>query len=289
MKRPLIVIDTLTVMHMAFDLRRHPITKQVLHKLPNKARDQKCLDTKNLYESGYMFPELLKQEPEILWVGDDKSEPYWRHLEYRRLEAEGKITHTSKGKPSGYKGGRDSCPYQQWIAKRLYSYTKAWTVPGYEADDLAAAVVATADRPVYLITIDTDWMQLVSDQVTWVCVKGHPPGVRSLANFSIWFDRKLEKAGKKIREQLDTSNPKDIVTWKVLAGDSSDNLPKGTPRHMFDLLEPRSDMKLWEHMDVPLTVRQRAVPVKKDDGLARNNWIIENDGRLPTPVYPEIG
>jgi hypothetical protein len=281
-------------MHCAFNLKRHPITKEVMSKLPNKERDLRCKQTAALYATAYYLSNLLTPEaiaeqglPDVLWVGDDKSEPYWRHAEYWRLLEAGEIKHSARSKQRGYKGGRNSCPYQQWLTKRLYKYTNAWTIPGYEADDVAAAVVKTcsADRKVYLLTVDTDWMQLINENTTWVCVKGFEPPIRTLENLPAWFQPKLDKGSAKVREQLDASKPTDIITWKVLTGDSSDNLPKGTPRYMFDLLEPKAGHKLWELLDVPALVASKQNPVNADSGVLKNEWVLENDGILPTPVY----
>jgi hypothetical protein len=224
--------------------------------------------------------------PQILWVGDDKTAPYWRHKEYWDLLEAGEIIHSAKKQQRGYKGGRNSCPYQQWIAKRLYKATDSWTVPGYEADDLAAAVVKTCtDRQIYLLTIDTDWMQLINEYTTWVCVKGFHPPIRSLETLPVWFQAKLDKESKKVQNQLNSSNPKDIVKWKMLTGDSSDNLPKGTPQHMFDLLEPRPEHRLWDTLDIPSIVAARQLEVNIDNGALRDDWILSNEGHLPTPVY----
>jgi 5'-3' exonuclease len=159
-------------------------------------------------------------------------------------------------------------------------------VPGYEADDLAAAVVKTCtDRQIYLLTIDTDWMQLINEYTTWVCVKGFHPPIRSLETLPVWFQAKLDKESKKVQNQLNSSNPKDIVKWKMLTGDSSDNLPKGTPQHMFDLLEPRPEHRLWDTLDIPSIVAARQLEVNIDNGALRDDWILSNEGHLPTPVY----
>ena len=39
-------------------------------------------------------------------------------------------------------------------------------------------------------------------------------------------------------------HPKNLADWKVLAGDKGDNLPAGSPKCLFDLIEPHSEYNI---------------------------------------------
>jgi hypothetical protein len=81
---------------------------------------------------------------------------------------------------------------------------------------------------------------------------------------------------------INTSYPvslRDIVTWKSLCGDVSDNLPASTPRHFIDLINPPEEFNLantgfnWESFVKPVTDNL-------DDVM---DYWLENYGNPPTP------
>jgi 5'-3' exonuclease, N-terminal resolvase-like domain len=153
-----------------------------------------------------------------------------------------------------YKAGR-SLPVYSFTKMRDYTYkviTEAkWTMlakKGYEADDCAAAVVQVNSElsdnqrnRIILLTIDSDWMGLVSEDVMWYCMTGFYPRVRSdLFSCNVWANKRLG---------VNLKSFKDLWVIKGDQGDKSDNLPasNGTLLPVIDLLNPPDEHKLWLH------------------------------------------
>lgn len=195
------------------------------------------LDTK--IAGGYWRTEYLKQ-PEV----------------YQNIPAK-KATKKNPAKmmtePVAYKGGRKFPDHSFTKLKHtMTSITEErgynmLAMPGYEADDLAAAVVminSMREDPhnIILATVDADWMGMISDQVTWFCTTGYTPRVRhSMEQVNSWAERRL---GKTLLE------PSDIWAVKAVQGDKSDNLPPGSPIEVIDLFNPPEEHKLWNNAHV---------------------------------------
>lgn len=83
---------------------------------------------------------------------------------------------------------------------------------GYEADDLAAAVVnaGKSDDEFLLVTVDADWLQLLRSNVNVLQLKTNQ-------NHVMWTDEIFFKVWGFI--------PRLLVDYKALLGDGSDNIP----------------------------------------------------------------
>lgn len=163
--------------------------------------------------------------------------PYWRS---RTL---------SRNYGTVYKGTRaersdGKKKFLQTFAKLAGAITKGH----YEADDLIAEYVRThPEEKICILTIDSDLIQLAKDNVTWFCCKGFFPQVRSESNgnLEVWLSKKFHKLSKKKIGHLDPSKASSIVEWKVIYGDSSDNIPAGEgSRILIDLNYPVQDLSL---------------------------------------------
>jgi hypothetical protein len=197
---------------------------------------------------------------DVVLVGDYK--PYWRSEYLKRPETVAyqmtfkkakdaalqtqvrEAIEAGKALPEGwerltvaYKGGRKFPEYRfNWLRTYVRNLLQEqgvhlWASEGYEADDYAAAFVRSAvarDRPMTLLTVDTDWLGLVSSDVQWVCMSGFSPRIRQgLAGLNEW-------AKARLGETFDT--PTDLWEYKAKHGDKSDNLPAGSPIGVIDLL-----------------------------------------------------
>lgn len=183
--------------------------------------------------------------PHTVVVVDDSS-PYWRN-DYLR----------EQGFPE-YKGGRPT-KTDEWfeVNQAGIDYIHAPNSPlhylkfeRFEADDIASALVRTSPkRLIFLHTIDSDWMGLVKDG----CLN---------ANFSLdeaikepWVDTTVQwvSMGKWTprfrnvegviahtlkREKTQIANPTQVWDIKAEKGDKSDNLIKGSPLEVINLLNP---------------------------------------------------
>lgn len=83
---------------------------------------------------------------------------------------------------------------------------------GYEADDLAAAAVKAGkpDDSFLLLTVDADWLQLLSSNVTVLQLKTNQKHV-------LWTDEIFFKVWGFV--------PRLLVDYKAILGDGSDNIP----------------------------------------------------------------
>ena len=115
-------------------------------------------------------------------------------------------------------------------------------VAGFEADDLAGTLTTQAEKTkaeVILITGDKDYMQLVNDKVhLYMPQKGLSDGAI--------IDR------DKVREKLGVE-PEQVVSYKGLVGDSSDNYPGVTgigPKTAITLLTKYKDFdQVYKNLD----------------------------------------
>jgi len=156
-----------------------------------------------------------------------------------------KPTKPREVKPICYKGGRKQVSAFQSLLRIVMRESvdkNGWTflgVKGYEADDVAACVVALMDGIdyVWLLTIDTDWLGLVSDSVGWFNLATYEPRVRaSLTTVNQWSQARLGTTFE---------TPRDIWDYKAKVGDASDKLPIFSPIEVIDLLNPPTEHKLW--------------------------------------------
>ncbi len=223
--------------------------------------------------SGEWIKPLVGDNINIVYVTDSK--PYWR-LDYllqeevyvpvfeRQLaaykERYPKGRKQFKPEPIHYKAGRKfptpafkSCKTKMLNAAHRNEFS-VLSIKGYEADDLAAALVMTnrmmpkdQQQNIVLATVDTDWMGLIDNHTTWFCLRGYDPRVRySMEHINEWSLRRLG---------TELSCPSDIWRVKTIQGDKSDNLPPGSPLEVIDLLQPPMEHRLWLREDTAPLLR----------------------------------
>jgi DNA polymerase-1 len=118
-----------------------------------------------------------------------------------------------------YKGTREKMPDELDVQiSRIKEVVKTLNIPilevqGYEADDVLGTVARQArpQAPVYIITGDRDLLQLVDEntRVELPARGNQPPEVFDEAGVEAYFGVR----------------PDQVVDWKALVGDSSDNIP----------------------------------------------------------------
>ncbi len=286
--RPLVVMDTSVVTHHVIDLTRD--SKGVIkNPVTNTVRDERLKLGYQLYNTLFWFLGADPSNYDVIWVGDDKSEPYWRTIEVKKwldsLDPDDKILTKRKGTRKGYKGNRNTCTYAQWVHKRMMVFAKPFTLPGYEADDLMAAIVKTyTDRPIILATIDSDWLQTVDERVSWCCLTGYEPAFRDVDRGLQWFQNKLTGESQKTQKAIKADSLRNIVKWKSMCGDVSDNLPPGTPEYFIDLFNPPDEHKLWLSPYFQLLAQRYIKPGVNDNGDCWENWV----GKFGLPSTKDI-
>jgi hypothetical protein len=184
-------------------------------------------------------PSLQSPDTRVVWAMDSK--PYWR----------------SRFQPD-YKAGRSAKPSCYGDLLKLVAQADISTIafPGYEADDVAAAIVRMWDvsakqniKAIYLATVDSDWLALIRHGVTWVNTAQHTPRVRGKLEAFTWLRSKWNAQPKKWQKVWELPSqlrfrPTDVWEWKLAVGDKSDNIPAGAPRHMVDLMNPPKEYDL---------------------------------------------
>ena len=119
-----------------------------------------------------------------------------------------------------YKGTREKMPDElRRQIERIKEVIQTLNIPileleGFEADDVLGTVARQAKPlgvPVHIITGDRDLLQLVDEntQVELPARGGRPPDVFDVADVTAYFGVR----------------PDQVVDWKALVGDSSDNIP----------------------------------------------------------------
>lgn len=147
-----------------------------------------------------------------------------------------------------------------------------FAVPGFEADDvigtLATQAKKTKGAEVVIETGDRDMMQLVGDQVKlFMPVKGITDG--QLVN------------ADKVKERLGIL-PRQVIDYKGLVGDSSDNYPGVTgigPKTAISLLEEYGSLEgIYKKLDnVKETTRQKLIDGHESAMLSQTLATIKTD------------
>lgn len=116
---------------------------------------------------------------------------------------------------------------------------------GFEADDWAGAMVkyTNPDTKIAMVSVDSDWAQLVSDRVMWLDV--FPPSRRKESHQKksvLGTDEVLERFNNQstFKKTRLLTVPYDLVYHKHEFGDRSDRIPAGrlVPKGIIDLLNP---------------------------------------------------
>jgi len=157
--------------------------------------------------------------------------------------------------PTHYKGQRKEKTDNFWRVfdigwAYVNEYFPVFSQEGFEADDIAGAIYrisrdGCADsvarkRQILLSTIDRDWSQLVDESHrvyfanTRHCFPSEKIQERLVGEQGV-REHTLHRMGYEL------DHPKNLADWKVLHGDSGDNLPPGSPKCLFDLCEPHTE------------------------------------------------
>lgn len=148
-----------------------------------------------------MLKALEELKPTHVAVCLDRKGPTFRHKLYEE-----------------YKGTRSKAPDElHKQIPRLKEVIEAFNIPmysmkGYEADDFIGTISKTCGVPNVIVTGDRDALQLV-DKDTGVYTLGR--GIKD----TIVYNEDM------VREKYDGLSPDQLVDYKGLAGDSSDNIP----------------------------------------------------------------
>lgn len=186
------MIDGNALLHRAF------------HAVPAHFSTSKGEQTNAIYGFANVFINILNElQPDMMAVAFDRKAPTFRHEEFE-----------------DYKATRVKAPDELYAQiPRIKEVVESFNVPiyeldGYEADDVIGTLADKACREgkeVIVVTGDLDALQLVNGHIK-VCT------YRKGFQETILYDR------AKVKERYGLS-PEQIVDFKAIAGDSSDNIP----------------------------------------------------------------
>ncbi len=151
-----------------------------------------------------LFKIIEDTKPDYIAVAFDSKEKTFRHERYE-----------------GYKASRqempdDMIPQIERIKEVVEAFKMpVYILPGYEADDLIGTAVKKAAEKGFeaiAVTPDKDYIQLVSENIKII-----KPGKRTDEIIVIDLD--------KVKEQFGFANPKQMIDYLALVGDSSDDIP----------------------------------------------------------------
>ena len=167
-------------------------------------------------------------KPKYIAVAFDLKAPTFRHLKYDGYKA------TRKGMP-------EELAVQLPILKELLQLMNISIVEkqGFEADDIIGTLAADDSVMTYIITGDRDSLQLIGKTTRVVLTK------RGITDTVV-----LDEA--KLMEDF-ALTPRQVIDYKSLAGDSSDNIP-GVPgvgdKTALNLISRYSDLgSVYSHID----------------------------------------
>ncbi|MCK4553718.1 DNA polymerase I [Candidatus Parcubacteria bacterium] len=189
--KKLIIIDGNALIHRSF------------HALPPTLTTKKGELVNAVYGFTTVLLKAIREfKPDYVALTLDKAAPTFRHIEYKEYKA------TRKKAPQSL--------YDQF--DRIRQIAQAFNIPiyekdGFEADDLIGTIAVKVDNNVekIIVTGDLDTLQLVNDHVKVYTMK------RGLTD-SMIYDKKAVK-------QRYGLTPEQMIDYKALRGDPSDNIP----------------------------------------------------------------
>ena len=184
--------------------------------------------------SGWVASGVKKIVP-ILLVDEKMKGVYWRHRYHAKYKS-GRKAH-----PDSIGALRDAIIHQWKMAGGAIE-----TQPEFEADDFAGDLCRSlgSNERALLISVDSDWAQLVSDRVVWLDTyaakerkhRDQRPAVldiqQVIKRWNSYPDHGLPETS--------ITNPREIAQVKHLIGDRSDAIPGGgiVPFGIIDLYYP---------------------------------------------------
>ena len=217
-KKRLIAIDGNSLLYRAFFAMRHLSTSD-------------GLPTNAVYGLTTMLLKVLEEKPDYVAVAFDTPKPTFRHEQYKEYKAH---------RPPA----PDALIEQAPVARDLI---RAFNIPvieveGFEADDIIGAMAKEATNrgiSTIIVTGDLDTLQLVDDDVSVMTT------VKGVSDTVLYDPRAVE-------ERFGIG-PRQMVDFKALKGDPSDNIP-GVPgigeKTAVNLLKEYGTVdKVLEHVD----------------------------------------
>ena len=176
---------------------------RAFYALPDTMKTSTGITTNAVYGFTTMLLKLLETEPDFLAIAFDLKEPTFRHKEYKEYKAT-----RDKAPPTL----NEQMPYVKEVAQSLD--IPIYEVAGYEADDIIGTLAKESEAQGYNVEIvsgDLDPLQLVTPKIKVLTTR------RGISDTVIYDE-------KAVKERYGLS-PDQLIDFKALKGDSSDNIP----------------------------------------------------------------
>src|SRR3989339_212583 len=180
---------------------------RAFYALPDTMKTTSGIVTNAIYGFTTMLIKILEEKPDYVAISFDLPEPTFRHKAYK-----------------AYKGTRDKAPptlYEQ--LPYVKEIARAFEIPiyeqaGFQADDVIGTLAIEAEKAghdVVIMTGDLDPLQLVNEKIKVLANR------KGLTDTVLYGEKEvIERYGLK---------PEQLIDYKALKGDSSDNIP-GVPK-----------------------------------------------------------
>jgi DNA polymerase-1 len=226
-----------------------------------------------LYGLASILIKLFKEDrPDYVAALFDRPEPTFREKKYPAYKAQRPPT-------------ADALVFQLHGARNLFGAfgVKTFEKSGYEADDLIAtfseAFKFEKDLQIVILTGDRDTLQLVSGDA--IVVQTFKKGV---SDTTIYDEaRVFEKYGIK---------PLQIIDYKALAGDSSDNIkgvPGVGPKTAIDLVQKFGSVEnLYLHTGEDPKLDKKVRPFKSEAMLSKELVTLDRAVPIAMPMLDDL-
>ena len=165
------------------------------------------ITTNAVYGFTTMLLKILEEKPDFVAISFDRPEPTFRHKEYKEYKAT-----REKAPPTLH----EQIPYVKEVAEAFD--IPIYEVAGYEADDVIGTLAKEAEKEGYDVTIlsgDLDPLQLVNKKIKVLTTR------KGITDTVLYGEKEVEE-----RYGL---KPEQLIDFKALKGDASDNIP-GIPK-----------------------------------------------------------
>jgi len=256
-KKKLIIIDSNAVIHRAF------------HALP-PLTTKKGEIVNAVYGFLLIFLKVIKEfSPDFIVATFDFPAPTFRHKKYRL-----------------YKANREKAPQELYdqipkVKEVLGAFNvKTLEKKGFEADDLIGTIAKLAKRKqifppmeTIILTGDMDALQLVNENTKVYALRR---GVKD----AVLYER------EEVKEKMGGLSPEQIVDYKALRGDPSDNIPGidgiGDKTATSLLLEFQSLENLYKEL------RENTQKAKEMKPNLREKLLVQKDQALVSQMLAQI-
>jgi len=232
---------------------------RAFYALPDTMKTSTGIVTNAVYGFTTMLLKILEEKPDYIAIAFDLKEPTFRHKEYKAYKAT-----REKAPPTLI----DQLPYVREAAG-------AFNIPifekvGFEADDLIGTLAKSAEEAgasVIIVSGDLDPLQLVDKKIKVLTLR---KGISD----TVLYDEKAVKSRYGLR-------PDQLIDYKALKGDASDNIPgiRGVgEKTAVELLQK------YETLDNLLAHTKEIEKPKLKETLTNGKEIAEISRRLATIV-----